>query len=118
MNECNRKRVSLATGNWCSSRATAEVGSSQVYRQEMINLSARKLGQKDVNRPKSEEDSLSTGQPDAVSPEMENMKLSNYPYVEKICQCIQKKQGRTLMNYTFSVDFYEKKTTYWYGDCS
>ena len=74
----------------------------------MVNLSARNLGQKDLTRPKSEEDSLSTGQPDAVSPEMENMKLSNYPYVEKICQYVQKKLGRTSMNSTFSVDSFWK----------
>ena len=72
----------------------------------MVNL--RNLGQKDLIRPKSEDDSLSTGQPDAVSPEMENMKLSNYPNVEKICQYVQKKLGRTSMNYTFSVDSLKK----------
>ena len=108
-NEHNRKRVSLATGNRGGSCSNAEVGSSQVYLQEMVNLSARKLGQKDSTRPKSEEDSLSTGQPEAVSPEMENMKLSNYPYVEKICQYVPKKLGRTSMNYTFSVDSSKKQ---------
>ena len=109
-NEHNRKRVGLATGNRGGSCSNAEVGSSQVYLQEMVNLSAWKLGQKDLTRPKSEEDSLSTGQPDAVSPEMENMKLSNYPCVEKICQYAQKKLGRTSVNSTFSVDsfFFEK----------
>ena len=108
VNECNRKRVGLATGNRGSSSSNAEVGSSEVLLTEMVNLSARKLGQKDLTRPKSEEDSLSTGQPDAVSPEMENMKLSNYPYVEKECQYVQKKLGRTSMNYTFSVDSLKK----------
>ena len=49
----------------------------------MVNLAARRLGQKELTRPKSKEDSLSTGQPVAVSPEMENMNFSNYPYVEK-----------------------------------
>ena len=29
---------------------------------------------------------------------MENMRFSNYPYVEKIFQCIQKKLGRTSIN--------------------
>ena len=66
-----------------------------MYRQEMVNLAARKLGQKDLTRPKSEEDSPSTGQPVAVSPEMENKRFSNYPCVEKLFQCTQKKQGRT-----------------------
>ena len=55
------KRVSLAAGNRSSSGSNAEVGSSQVYRQEMVNLAARRLGQKDLTRPKSEEDSQSTG---------------------------------------------------------
>ena len=95
VNEYNRKRVCLAAGNRCSSSSNAEVGSSQVYRQEMVNLAARRLGQKDLTRPKSEEDSPSTGQPVAVSPEMENMRFSNYSYVEKIFQCIQKKLRRT-----------------------
>ena len=85
------KRVSLDAGNRSSSSSNAEVGSSQVYRQEMVNLAARRLGQKDLTRPKSEEDSHSTGQPVAVSPEMENVKFSSYPYVEKIFQCIQNK---------------------------
>ena len=48
VNESNRKRVSLATGNGCSSSSNAEVGSSQVYRQEMVNLASRRLGQKDL----------------------------------------------------------------------
>ena len=94
------KRVSLAAGNWSSSSSYAEVGSSQVYRQEMVNLVARRLGQKDLTRPKSEEDSHSTGQFVAVSPEMENV-----PYVEKKFQCIQKKLGRTWINAAFSVGF-------------
>ena len=42
VNEYNRKRVSRAAGNPCSSSSNAEVGSSQVYRQEMVNLAARK----------------------------------------------------------------------------
>ena len=99
------KRVSLAAGNRSSSSSNAEVGSSQVYRQEMVNLAARRLGQKDLTRPKSEEDSHSTGQPVAVSPEMENGTFSNYPYVEKIFQCIQNKLGRTSINAAFSVGF-------------
>ena len=78
-------------GKLGSSISNSEVGSSQVYRQEMVNLAARRLGQKGLTWPKSEEDSPSTGQPVAVSPEMENMKFSNYPYVEKIFQCVQKK---------------------------
>ena len=53
VNDYNRKRVSPATGNRGGSSSNAEVGSSQVYRQEMANLAARKLGQKDFTRPKS-----------------------------------------------------------------
>ena len=100
------KRVSLAAGNRSSSSPNAEVGSSQVYRQEMVNLAARRLGQKDLTRPKSEEDSHSTGQPVAISPEMENGTFSNYPYVEEIFQCIQNKLGRTSINAAFSVGFF------------
>ena len=47
VNDNNRKRVRLAAGNRGSSSSNAEVGSSQVYRQEMVNLDARKFGQKD-----------------------------------------------------------------------
>ena len=65
-----------------------------MYRQERVNQAARKLGQKDLTRPKSEEDSPSTGLPDAVSPGVENVRFSNYPYAEKIFQSIQKKLGR------------------------
>ena len=35
-NEYNKKRVGLATANRCSSSSNAEVGSSQVCRQEMV----------------------------------------------------------------------------------
>ena len=38
---------------------------------------------------------------------MENMKFSNYPHVEKIFQCTQKKLGRTSINATFLVDSYK-----------
>ena len=104
-NEYNRKRVSLATGNRGSSRSNAEVGSSQVYRQEMVNLAANQLGQKDLTRPKSEEDSPSTRQPVAVSADMENMKFSNYPFVEKL--------GGTSINATFSVDSQKNNVLAW-----
>ena len=99
------KRVSLAAGNRSRSSSNAEVGSSQVYRQEMVNQAARKHGQKDLTRPKSEEDSHSTGQPVAVLWDLENVKFFNYPYIEKIFQCIQKKLGRTWRNAAFSVGF-------------
>ena len=49
----------------------------------------------------------------AVSPEVENMKFSNYPYVEKIFQCIQKKMGRTSMNAAFLVDSYKNHVLTW-----
>ena len=91
VNDNNRKRAGLATGNWGSSGSNFEVESSQVYRQEKLNLAPRKFGQKDLNRPKSEEDSPSTGQPEAVSPEMENMRFSDHHYMEKKFQCIQNK---------------------------
>ena len=84
-----------------------------MHRQENVNLAARKLGQKDFTRPKSEEDSSSTGKPDAVSPEMENMKFSDDQYVEKICQCIKKKLGRILINATFSVDSFKNNVLAW-----
>ena len=71
------------------------------------------LGQKVLTRPKSEEDSASTGQPDASSPGMENMKFSNYPYVEKIFQCVQKKLGRTSINAAFSVDSCKNNVLAW-----
>ena len=83
--------MDLATGNRGRSSSNAEVGSSQVCRQEMVNLAARKLGQIDSTRPKSEEDSPCTGQPVAASREMENKKFSNYTYGEKIFRCTQKK---------------------------
>ena len=107
--EYNRKRVSLAAGNWVVLFQIPKLENSQVYRQENVNLDSRKLGQKGLTWPKSEEDSPSTGQPVAVSPEMENMKFSNYPYVEKIFQCVQKKMGRTSINSTFLVDSYKKQ---------
>ena len=113
-NENNRKRVSLATGNCGSPISNAEVGSSQLYRQEMVNQAARKLGQKDLIRPKSEKDSLSRGKlDDAVSPEMENMKFSIYPYVQKIFQSMQKKLGRSSFHATFTVDSYKNNMLAW-----
>ena len=79
----------------------------------MVTLATRKLGQKDLTRPKSEEDSPSTAQPVAVSPEKENMKFSNYPHVEKIFQCIQKKLGKTSINASFFVDSYKNSVLTW-----
>ena len=85
-----------------------------MYRQEMVNLGARKLGRKDLIRVKSEEDSLSTGKlDDAVSPETENMKISNYPYFEKTFQCMQKKLGRTSINAAFSLDSCKNNMLAW-----
>ena len=78
------KRVGLASGNWGSSGSNFEVESSQVYRQEKVNLVARKSGQKDLNRPKSEEDSSCTRKLDASSPELENMRFSDLQYMENI----------------------------------
>ena len=106
VNEYNRKRVGLATGNWGRSSWNAEVGSSQVYRKEMVSLAARRLGQKDVTRAKSEEDSPCSGQPYSSIPRNENMKFSNYPYVEKVFQCM------------LSSEWILTRTTYWHGECS
>ena len=49
-NDDDRKRVGLASGNRGHSSSNFEVESSQVYRQEEVNLAARKLGQRDSNR--------------------------------------------------------------------
>ena len=116
VNEYNRTRISLAKGNCGGSSSNAEVGSSQVYRQKMVNLASGKLGQKDLTRPRSEEDDTNTGPPVAVSREMENMRFSKYPYVEKVYRCVQKKLGRAPMNSTFSVDSYKNNVLAW--DCS
>ena len=75
------ERVGLATGNWGLSGSNFEVESSQVHRQENVDLAARKLGQKDLTRPNSEEDDTYTGPPVAVSP---GMRFSNYTYDEKV----------------------------------
>ena len=44
---------------------------------------------------------------------MEHMKFTNYPYVEKILQCILKKLGRTSINATFSADSYKNNVFAW-----
>ena len=51
--------IRLAVGNCGSSSSDVEVGSSPVYRQGMVIPAAGKLGQKDLFRPKSEEDDSS-----------------------------------------------------------
>ena len=78
-----------------------------MYRQEKVHLTARKLGQKDLTRLICEEDSSSTGKLEAVSLEMENMRFSDHPYMEKIFPCFQKKLGRTSINVTFSEESYK-----------
>ena len=111
-NEYNKKRVCLASGNWSSSSSNAEVGSSQVYRQEMVNLAARRLGKKDLTRPKSEEDSPSTN----LWQYHQKWKTWNSPVIhtsEKKFQCIQKKLGRTSINATCSVDSYNNCVLTW-----
>ena len=100
-------------GNCGGSSSNAEVGSSQVYRQRMVNLASGKLGQKDLTRPRSEEDDTNTGPPVAVSREIENMRFSEYPYVEKVYRCVQKKLGRAPMNSPFSVDSYKNNVLAW-----
>ena len=111
-NEYNRTRVSLAAGNRCSSRSNAEVGSSKVCRQEVVNLAARRLRQKDLTRPISEEDSPSTGQPEAVSPEMKTWS-SPITHTLRRYQCIQKKLGRTSINASFLLDSYKNNVLMW-----
>ena len=78
-----RKSVGVTTGNWCNSNSNFEGGTSQVYRQEKVNLAARKLGQKDQTRAKSEENSSCTRKLDASPPELENMRFSNHQYLGK-----------------------------------
>ena len=51
-NDDERKSVSLAKGNWCSSNSNFESRICQVYRQERVIIAARKLEQKD--QPPSE----------------------------------------------------------------
>ena len=81
-----------------------------MHRQENANLAARKLGQKDLTRPRCEEDSSGAGKPGAVSSVMENMRFSEHRYnMEKICQSIQKKLGRTSINAKFSVKSYKNR---------
>ena len=48
----SRTRISLAMGNCGSSGSNAEVGSSQVIRQEMVKLASWKLGQGDFDPTK------------------------------------------------------------------
>ena len=60
-NDDERIRVCLAAGNWGSSNSNFESGNSQGYRQERVIHAARKLGQKDQTRAKSEENSLHKG---------------------------------------------------------
>ena len=110
------ERISLAVGNCGSSRSNAEVGSSQMYRQEMVNLASGNLGQKDLTRPKSEEDDTNTGPRVAVSPEVENMRFSSYPYVKKENRSVKKKLGRTsrILRSLWS----STRTTHLHGDYS
>ena len=67
-----------------SSGSNFEVECSHVYRQEKVHLAARKLGQKGLTRPKSEEDSTCTGKHDVVSPDVENMRFSGHHYIKNI----------------------------------
>ena len=105
-NDNNRQRVGLGTGNWRSSDSNFEVESTQVHRQEKVNLARRKLGQKDQTRVESEENSSGTRKLDASLPDLENKRFSDHQYMEKIFQCVQKKLGRTTINATFSVESY------------
>ena len=112
-NEYNRTRISLAMGNCGRSSSNAEVGSSQVYRQEMINLVPGGLGQEDFNRTKSEEDDTNKGPSVAVPPRMANMRFSNYSHVEKVYQCVQKKLGRAPKNCRKVLYSYKTKVLTW-----
>ena len=97
-NACDRKRVSLAAGNQGSSSSNAEVGSSQLYRQDMVYPVAKKLGQKEPDR-KAKKTIQAQGNFVAVSPEMENMTFSISPYVGKMFQRIQKKLRYVLRGF-------------------
>ena len=44
---------------------------------------------------------------------MENIRFSNYSYVEKMFQCIQKKLGRTSINASFSLGSYKNNVLAW-----
>ena len=108
-NDDERKRVSLAAGNWSCSNSNFKSGNCQEYRQERVILAARKLWQKDQTRAKSEENSSCTRKLDASSPEMENMTFSNSQYVTKTFQCLQKKLGRSSIDATFSIEIIQNK---------
>ena len=82
-------------------------------RQEMVNLTHRKLGRKDQTRANSEQDSSSTRKPDALSPEMENLRFSKHRYMGKICQCLQKKLGRSALDATFSIESHKTNVLIW-----
>ena len=98
-NEHNRKRVSLAARNW---EVPARMPKLEVPKC-VDSLCARRLGQKDLTRPKSEEDSLSTRQPAAVSPKKkENMIFSNYPFVERRFFDAYRRNGEELQQMLLS----------------
>ena len=92
---------------------TLKVGIPKVNRQEMVTLTHRKLRRKGQTRANSEQDSSSTRKPDAVSPEMENMRFSNHRYMGKICQCSQKKLGTSALDATFSIESYKTNVLIW-----
>ena len=86
---------------------TLKVGIPKVNRKEMVNLTHRKLRRKDQTRANSEQDSSSTRKIDSLSPEMEKLRFSNHRYMGKICQCLQKKLGRSALDATFSIESYK-----------
>ena len=64
-NEYNIERVGFDSGKWNRFQIKCRSWKFQVHWQENVDLAARKLGLKDLTRPKCEEDSSSTGKPDA-----------------------------------------------------
>ena len=113
MNDDERKRVGLASGNWVHSDSNFEVENSQVNRQENVTPAHSKLGQKHQTRAKSEENSSSTRKLAASLPELKNMEISNHRYMEKIFQCLQKKLGRSAIDATFSMEAYKASVLIW-----
>ena len=98
MNDDERKEVGQAPGNWMLPDSKLEVRYSQVYRQEEVNLAARKLGQKDQTQTQSDENPSSTRKLAASSPEFRNMEYTNHRNMGKIFQrrgweCLQSTQN-------------------------
>ena len=75
VNDDDRRRAGLASGNRGSFDSNFEVGCSQVSRQEKVILASRKVEQKNQTQAKSEDNLTSTRKLDASKPEMKNMEF-------------------------------------------